>query len=546
MIRILFILLPVVLWAELSLDELETKPSGHIRDFQIWQFMQKDITPSQADSAYSLVNNRENSKILKAYAGKTDNLIVKKRFMCTRGNIDFLLGETDADCINRGLSYAKAMALDDKQREYFAKLLQEKYPKKSMRLTLMNKHPFLPNLLASGSDHYLKIFNNIGAENRQKYFDVKLSQKDINLLADDRRFARAIKYIVTDPKMQRMQTSLLQLSPHELSAQSYFFLALNALRHKAVNKAGYYLEISHNKAYYQMDKDKASFWHYLLSKERQYLQRLIESSDINIYTLYAREKLHLSTENYFTRRDLDRQTSEHNLSDPYIWQETLNQIRTSKKDELPGLLKTFNTQDDEVINAFIYSKSLDYKIHNYIMPYKKATYALSSDDKALIYALGRQESHFIPSAISRSYALGVMQMMPFLIRSLAKQKKEEIRLEQMFDPYKNIEYAIEHLKYLKKHLYHPLFIAYAYNGGIGFTKRYLLKGNFSQGSFEPFLSMELMANTESREYAKKVLANYVIYKKIIGDEVNITSLFERLSEPSYTDGFRRKKIAMKE
>ncbi len=546
MIKVFFIFLPAIVWAGLNLDELRTKPCGHIRDFQIWQFMQMDITPSEADAAYSLVKNAENLKILKAYAEKTDDEAVKKRYRCTKGDIDFLLHEQDADCINSGLSYSQAMSLSNEQRDRFAKLLKEKHPKKSIRLSLMNKRPFLPALLESGSDHYLKIFNNIGAAKRQKYFNVKLSKEEINHLADDRRFARAIKYIVTDPKMDRMQASLLELSPHELSAQSYFFLALNALRHKAVKKAGYYLEISHNKAYYQMDKDRAVFWHYLLTKERQYLQHLDKSSDINIYTLYARDKLHLSTNNYFSHRELTEQTSEHNLSNPYVWQKALDQIRTSKKDELPRLLKTFNTQDDEVINAFIYSKSMDYKTHNYIMPYKEATYGLNNDDKALIYALGRQESHFIPSAISRSYALGVMQIMPFLIKSLAKKKKEEIRLEQMFDPYKNIEYAIEHLKYLKKHLYHPLFIAYAYNGGIGFTKRYLLKGNFSRGSYEPFLSMELMANTESREYAKKVLANYVIYKKIIGDEVKITSLFELLSEPSYTDGFRTKTVAIKE
>ena len=41
---------------------------------------------------------------------------------------------------------------------------------------------------------------------------------------------------------------------------------------------------------------------------------------------------------------------------------------------------------------------------------------------------------------------------------------------------KNLRYADHHLDYLEKHLKNPLFIAYAYNGGIGFTKR-LLKTN---------------------------------------------------------------------
>ncbi len=545
MIRLVFLLIPALLSAGSSFKILKESPQGHVRDFQIWQYFQTDINASEADKAYKLVQNKLNPKILKVYSLKTDNAAIKKQYQCMQGDIGFLLNETSADCINSGLSYIKAMKLSNEQRSHFAQLLKKEHPKKSERIILMNETPFVSTLLASGSDHYLKLFNELGQANRQKYFNVKLSKNHINELAKDKRFERAIKYIVTDAEMDKMQESLLELDPHEFSAQSYFFLALNAIRFKATKKAGYYLEIAYNKAYYQMDKDKALFWHYLSSKNNRYLQLLAQSSDINIYSLYAREQLNIETNNYFSQLELDDQPSSHDLSDPYVWEDLLDKIRTSKKEALKKMMESFNNTDDEVINAFIYSKLLDYKVHNYIMPYKEATRSLSKEDKALLYALGRQESHFIPSAISRSYALGVMQMMPFLIKGLAKQKKESVKLEEMFNPYKNIQYAIEHLKYLKKYLYHPLFIAYAYNGGIGFTKRYLLKGKFSRGSFEPFLSMELMANSESREYAKKVLANYVIYKKILGDEVKITSLFQTLSDPIYTDNFRIKKVAKK-
>ncbi len=545
MTKVFLLLSPLLLSAGLTLDQLQQKPKGHIRDFQIWQYMQGDINATDADRAYSLVQNKDNKKILKVYTDKTNDVSVKKNYQCLKGDIDFLLNETDADCIEKGLSYVKAMQLSDAQRAHFSEILKEKHPKKSVRLTLMNKRPFFSNLLESGSDHFLKLFNNLGKANRQKYFNIKLSKQQINALADDNRFGRAIKYIVTDPKMDKMQEALLDLNPHELSSQAYFFLALNALKFKAIHKASLYLEISHHKAYYQMDKDRALFWQYLILDDRKYLQELSRSTDINIYSLFAREKFHLKTENYFSHLDLDDVPSSYDLSDPYVWQETLNKIRSTSKEELTELREAFNSKSDEVVNAFIYSKALDYKVHNYIMPFRKATNGLSDDQKALVYALGRQESHFVPSAISRSYALGVMQMMPFLIKSLAEQKKEKVELEEMFDPHKNIRYSISHIRYLQKYLYHPLFIAYAYNGGIGFTKRYLLDGRFMRGSFEPFLSMELMANTESREYGKKVLANYVIYKQIIGDEVSISSLFETLTEPSYTDRFRMDTYAKK-
>ncbi len=542
MIKTFFILLPLALCADLTLTELSSKPKGHVRDFHIWQFMQTDINATQADAAYSLVD-RYNPKIFKAYAQKTDNTSIKKQYRCKIGDIGFLLDETNASCINSGLDYTKAMKLTNAQREKFSKLLKDEYPRKSDLLSIMNKKPFLQNLLDSGSDNYIKLFNDLGKYNRQTYFNVKLSKAHINQLAKAKGFSRAIKLIVTDERMDKMQETLLELDPQELSAQSYLFLALNALKFKAINKANHYLEISYNKAYYQMDKDRALFWQYKILNEHRYLKQLSLSTDINIYSLLAKEKLHIETENYFSKLELKDAPSEYDFTDPYVWQEVLNKIRATDKDKLQDLTAEFATKSDEVANAFIYSKARGYKVHNYIMPYKQATNALSSDDKALIYALGRQESHFIPSALSRSFAMGVMQMMPFLVKDLARQKKEQIQLQDMFDPYKNIEYSVLHLKYLQKHLYHPLFIAYAYNGGIGFTKRYLLEGNFSTGNFEPYLSMELMANTESREYAKKVLANYVIYKKILGDEVKISALFETLSEPIYTDKFRTKAYA---
>ncbi len=98
--------------------------------------------------------------------------------------------------------------------------------------------------------------------------------------------------------------------------------------------------------------------------------------------------------------------------------------------------------------------------------------------QAIIYAIARQESKFVPASVSSSFALGMMQIMPFLVRHLAKQKKELIDYDDMFDPYKALEYSNKHLDYLTKWLHHPLFVAYAYNAGIGFTRRLITKGNY--------------------------------------------------------------------
>ena len=103
-----------------------------------------------------------------------------------------------------------------------------------------------------------------------------------------------------------------------------------------------------------------------------------------------------------------------------------------------------------------------------------------------------------------------------------------------------IVYANHHINYLAKYLHNPLFVAYAYNGGIGFTKR-LIKRNdyFRKGPYEPYLSMEKIKNVEAREYGKKVLVNYVIYQNKLGIPARITPYIQDLTTPSETDSFRK-------
>ena len=154
-------------------------------------------------------------------------------------------------------------------------------------------------------------------------------------------------------------------------------------------------------------------------------------------------------------------------------------------------------------------------------------------------AIARQESRFLPSVVSTSYALGMMQFMPFVARDIAKKEKlETFELEAMFDPRVAYLFANIHLNFLERSLYHPIFIAYAYNGGIGFTRKLLQSGTFLEGPYEPFRSMELVSYEESRDYGKKVLANYVVYRHLLGEETSISNLFETLLIPSVTDRFR--------
>ena len=130
-----------------------------------------------------------------------------------------------------------------------------------------------------------------------------------------------------------------------------------------------------------------------------------------------------------------------------------------------------------------------------------------------------------------------MQIMPFLSLDIAKRLKEDYNIYEQFIPQTNIRYGSFHLDSLMSQFdNNPLFIAYAYNGGAGYTRTQLKKGLFKEkNKYEPFLSMELISYAETREYGKKVLANYYIYNNYLNKEnpISLSTIFQSLVSPSY-------------
>ena len=115
-------------------------------------------------------------------------------------------------------------------------------------------------------------------------------------------------------------------------------------------------------------------------------------------------------------------------------------------------------------------------------------------------------------------------------KAIAKELDEAYDIDKQLDPKTNLKYANHHLDFLEKRLKHPLFIAYAYNGGIGFTSRMLKSGLFKEVKYEPYLSMELLPYDETKKYGKKVLANYYVYQNYLNSKkkVSLSTLFQML------------------
>ncbi len=323
-------------------------------------------------------------------------------------------------------------------------------------------------------------------------------------------------------------------------ANKYFKTGIKLVEQKQLQKAADHFYAAHNKYEQRWEKDKSLFWLYLVTKDKDYLDKLRKSYHINMYTLTAAD---IENKNY-PRSIVTPSVSKRSIygidaKNPIDWARMKAKMNAPNVD-LDDLADDCESQATIGMHTYLKAKACNYKKSFFPMPYRRTMKQFSAQRQALIYAIARQESRFVPASVSRSFALGMMQFMPFLIKHIAKEKGEYMDLDMMFSPYKAIEYADFHLDYLNKYLFHPLFVAYAYNGGIGFTKKLIKKPNyFRKGSFEPYLSMEKMTNVEAREYGKRVLTNYVVYLNKLGKSTRLLPFINSLTDPIMTDKFRK-------
>jgi len=524
--------------SDITLDWLKDKPRTYAKDFYIWQFLKQDITPEDAISALGqarYVNNR----LLFSYAKKLQHDETTAVIQCMRAKANTLVN-SNADCIEVGLSVYKMTKLNSTQLNTVYETILNKYEDRANIIDVIRAPIPFTKLISNSSDVFFDTFNECGSKFRTNYFNYKLPKKTLDRLLEDKRFNQTIKLIVTNTKLIQLQKSLLSIDDSSLNHLSSFLLAINALKHDKYQTALKYFDNAHKKAYYQFDKDKVNFWKYLATKNKFYFYAILDSWDVNIYSLYAKEFFNREIEKnivYEVESNHSNLVSEvHDISDPFFWIPILNDLNNFDDNKVSKYEDMLIEEYTMPHLTFMYERYYNYRKSYFITPYNRYLDKYTPKRQSFIYAIGRQESRFIPSSISTAYAMGVMQIMPFLSKAIAKQLNENYDINDQLKPDVNLKYANFHLNFLVPQMKHPLLVAYAYNGGIGFTRRMLRNGLFSKNSefkqLEPFLSMELVPYNETRKYGKKVLANYYIYKNHLDKENKVTlkSLFETISQ----------------
>ncbi len=138
-------------------------------------------------------------------------------------------------------------------------------------------------------------------------------------------------------------------------------------------------------------------------------------------------------------------------------------------------------------------------------------------DRALFYAVMRQESKFQPDAKSGAGARGLMQIMPATASVIAQDRTlARANKDKLLDPSFNLSLAQNYFETLmasgepRGNLF---MLTTAYNGGPGNLSRWLDQINFKG---DPFLFIESIPAAETRGYIERVVMNFWIYRSRLG------------------------------
>lgn len=137
-------------------------------------------------------------------------------------------------------------------------------------------------------------------------------------------------------------------------------------------------------------------------------------------------------------------------------------------------------------------------------------------DRALIYAIVRQESYFNPRAVSVSNARGLMQLLPSTARDMDRSHNYRRAPAPLFEPGLNMRLGQSYVQWLMTEFHNDGDLGRvfaAYNGGPGWLSRWVAT---QPADIDPLLLLEMLPRAESRDYAERALSHMTLCRKRYG------------------------------
>jgi len=156
-------------------------------------------------------------------------------------------------------------------------------------------------------------------------------------------------------------------------------------------------------------------------------------------------------------------------------------------------------------------------------------------DRALLYAIIRQESGFNPKAKSHAGASGLMQLMPRTASFIANDRRYRThKRKKLFEPEVNLMMGQKYVNILleERYINRDLFLMVAaWNGGPGNLRKWRRRIKHQD---DPLLFIESIPAPETRIFIERVLTNLWIYRHRFGQPTPTLDAIAAGEWPVYT------------
>ena len=371
--RLKFLLLFFLIYTSLFSNENLLK-----NDFD--SYLKLENSQKSYENTMGILENISNVNkiIFHEYAKKIDYDETLAVSQCINASAKSLF-DTNSDCLAVGLDLKKALSLTPLEINSIILKIEDRYPTLARELKIINSPIPFTRLVSSSKDVIYDLYLNVPNAFLYDKLNYKLPLKTVQKIKDDKRFEKLLSLVISNPKLNFLQSTFLEYDDSNSNYNISFFLALNRVLNKKIDEqTTTYLQHALSKANLQYEKDKINFWLYLLNKDEKSLNLLKESNDLNIYTLYVKEKTYRNDSFRLLEYDFLKNCSKNNKILMNSFAKTLSsfdenkispefdlglmQVNLNKANEIT-LFNNLDTKKEELlspkINLFYYSTILN-------------------------------------------------------------------------------------------------------------------------------------------------------------------------------------------
>ncbi|MDO8606757.1 MAG: lytic transglycosylase domain-containing protein [Phaeospirillum sp.] len=199
-------------------------------------------------------------------------------------------------------------------------------------------------------------------------------------------------------------------------------------------------------------------------------------------------------------------------------------VHTPGERALVAQLATRNGRDDLALTVARRSEREGVTLVEAGWPVSHVNAEDGTPEKALVLALIRQESGFMPEVESPAGARGLMQLLPSTASRVAKALKLQFHADKLDNPDFNIRLGSAYLGDMMSNFEGSYILALAsYNAGPGRARRWIREnGDPREPNIDVVDWIEMIPFNETRNYVQRVMESVAVYRRRLGKSAGPT------------------------